>query len=300
MLFLSEKARRKKISDAAKLRWARPEFKARMAEISETWKKQKPVPQLCACGCGEFAGPGKKFIVGHNSRIEHPMLGKKLSEEAIQRLKEINTGRPSTMKGKAFSEEVCQKMSNAHKGVPLSESHNRNSHEARKRKGYRHSPETRKKIGAGNKGKIVSEESKMRCSLANKGKRYSPRTQFTSESLKKRYRDPVYVKKMKEAWNIKPNKLESRMIGLLDNLYPGEWKYTGDFSFTINGKCPDFVNCNGQKKVIELFGDYWHQGQDPQERINAFTPFGYSTLVIWEHEFKNMRRVINKIDEFMR
>lgn len=26
----------------------------------------------------------------------------------------------------------------------------------------------------------------------------------------------------------------------------------------IGGLCPDFVNCNGKKVIIELFGDYWH------------------------------------------
>ena len=37
-------------------------------------------------------------------------------------------------------------------------------------------------------------------------------------------------------------------------------------------------------KLIELYGDYWHRGQDPQDRIDLFKDAGYECLVIWEHE----------------
>ena len=104
---------------------------------------------------------------------------------------------------------------------------------------------------------------------------------------------------MKKAWNLKPNKSEVLMLQLLNDLYPGEWKYTGDFSFTLDGKCPDFVNCNGKKLIIEYYGDYWHQGHDPQDRIDVFSPFGYRTLVIWESEMKNLPKVINRIVDFV-
>ncbi|MDD5169791.1 MAG: hypothetical protein PHN75_13295 [Syntrophales bacterium] len=119
-----------------------------------------------------------------------------------------------------------------------------------------------------------------------------------SEARKANFRDPEYLKRFYKSMNISPNKPEKKILSLLENLYPGEWKYTGDFSFAINGKCPDFTNCNGQKKVIELYGDYWHRGQNPQDRIDAFKPFGFDTLVIWERELKNMESVKNKIQEF--
>lgn len=66
----------------------------------------------------------------------------------------------------------------------------------------------------------------------------------------------------------------------------------------INGKNPDFTNCNGKKKLIELFGDYWHKGEDPQDRINIFKKFGYDTLVIWESELKDINKVKNKVIKF--
>ncbi len=148
------------------------------------------------------------------------------------------------------------------------------------------------------KGKRHTEEAKRKNSEAHKGKRASRETEFTTERMKALYRDPQYIKKIANSWNIKPNKPEKIILALLENLYPGQWKYTGDFSFVINGKCPDFVNCNGQKKIIELFGDYWHRGQNPEDRAAIFAPFGYMTLVLWEHELKDLKKTILKIQEF--
>jgi very-short-patch-repair endonuclease len=155
------------------------------------------------------------------------------------------------------------------------------------------------KISASEKGKIVSAAARINISNAHKGKRHSQKTEFTSEGMKAKYQDPQYVEKMRKAWNIKPNKAETLMLKLLDALYPGEWKYTGDFSFTINGKCPDFVNCNGKKLIIEYFGDHWHQGENPDDRAAAFSPFGYKTLVVWGSEMKSIGNVINRIHSFM-
>ena len=44
-----------------------------------------------------------------------------------------------------------------------------------------------------------------------------------------------YIKKIQKAYHCKPNKPETMVLEILDRIYPGEWKYTGDFSFIING-----------------------------------------------------------------
>jgi len=80
------------------------------------------------------------------------------------------------------------------------------------------------------------------------------------------WKNPISQERLRKGMCIKPNKVESFLGAVLDEMYPGEWKYTGDFSFMINGKSPDFVNCNGQKKIIELFGDYWHKGDNADDR----------------------------------
>lgn len=85
---------------------------------------------------------------------------------------------------------------------------------------------------------------------------------------------------------------------LLDSMYPGEWKFVGNGQLIIDGKCPDFVNVNGQKKIIELYGERWHREDDPQDRIKAFQPFGYETLVIWVRELQHLGRAKKIIAEF--
>jgi hypothetical protein len=102
--------------------------------------------------------------------------------------------------------------------------------------------------------------------------------------------------KQRQGRNIRPNKPEKIILDILQILFPNEWKYT----FIINGKNPDFVNVNGQKKIIELFGDYWHKGQDPQDRIDVFKSFGWDTLIIWERELKNIADVKIKIMDFVK
>lgn len=67
---------------------------------------------------------------------------------------------------------------------------------------------------------------------------------------------------------------------------------------TLGGKVPDFVNVNGQKKIIELFGDYWHEPEEEQERIDLFAKYGYQTLVIWDYELKDVNKLKEKILEF--
>jgi len=84
-----------------------------------------------------------------------------------------------------------------------------------------------------------------------------------------------------KANQIKPNRVETALQDLLDSICPGCYQYVGDGSLVIGGKCPDFV-CGD--KIVELFGDYWHKGEDPELKKAYFKDFGYRTLVIWEHE----------------
>ena len=123
-----------------------------------------------------------------------------------------------------------------------------------------------------------------------------------SESTKRLWLDIGFKSKMLNAmmggWAIRPNKPETKLFNLLESIQTGDWKYVGDGSFIIAGKNPDFVNVNGKKLIIELFGNYWHRGQNPQDRINIFKPFGFRTLVVWEHELKSEPELVERICEF--
>ncbi|HDZ15647.1 hypothetical protein LCGC14_0570260 [marine sediment metagenome] len=99
--------------------------------------------------------------------------------------------------------------------------------------------------------------------------------------------DPVFTKEFGRIRGLKPNKLELKFEDFLNELFPNEYKYVGDFDTFIGGKCPDFMNVNGQKKLIEVYGDYWHRNDDPQDRIDHFKKYGFDCLVIWESEYQN-------------
>lgn len=107
--------------------------------------------------------------------------------------------------------------------------------------------------------------------------------------------------------SIKPTKPERELRDIINIACPNEYMYVGDGRFIIDGLSPDFVNINGKKKLVELFGDYFHSDavrlpyrRTEQGRIEAFRTFGYDCLVIWEHDLKNkdVAELISMVREF--
>lgn len=94
-----------------------------------------------------------------------------------------------------------------------------------------------------------------------------------------------------------PNKAEQKLDKLLQDNFPKEWKFVGNGKVIIDGKCPDFININGQKKIIELFGEYWHDETEVEPRKEIFANYGYETLIIWCKELKE-NMVLDKIKHF--
>lgn len=147
-------------------------------------------------------------------------------------------------------------------------------------------------------GKHLPEKTRKKMSEVRKK---SPKVQAQIRKLNEKQRGvnhPMYGKHP-VAWNkgkplssehlrnvlkanaVKPNKAELRLLSILQRVNPA-WRYVGDGSLVIDGKCPDFWD--GDKGLVELFGDYWHEGENPQDRVAFFAERGYSCRVIWEHE----------------
>ena len=72
-----------------------------------------------------------------------------------------------------------------------------------------------------------------------------------------------------------------------------DWYVNGGFS--LHGKVPDFVNINGRKLVIELFGSHWHEPKEEWYRKKLFASYGFKTIVIWESELDKPFDVVEKI-----
>jgi len=116
---------------------------------------------------------------------------------------------------------------------------------------------------------------------------------------------------IKRGQSIRPTSPEKQLIGLLATHFP-QFKYNGDgrLGVTLGGLTPDFVNINGKKDLIEVFGDYYHSPEflgnkwkgSELGRIMVYNSLGYRCLVIWEHELKGLaeKQIVNKIKEFSR
>ncbi len=228
---------------------------------------------------------GRIFSKEHKRNISIAKKGHSVSKETRKKLSEKN-------KGKSLSEEIKRKISIAHKGKIRSE-------------------ETCKKISELHKGMRPSEASKEKNRQAHLGKKLSTKhKKKISKSILKRWNDPIFKENQLKAifagCNIFPNKPERRLRNRLNHLFPREYKYVGNGTTFIGGKCPDFININGQKKIIELFGNFWHskeytgrtRKQEEQKRIRHFAKYGFRTLIVWQSELKDISKLRKKIIKF--
>jgi len=109
-----------------------------------------------------------------------------------------------------------------------------------------------------------------------------------------KWKDSDFVRKQMKSRNIRPNKLEKKFFSQFSYI-----EYVGDGSLVIGGKCPDF-KVVGKNKLIEVFGDYWHENENSQDRIDFFKLYGFETLVLWENEIHNMTtKLRNRIIRFI-
>jgi len=97
-----------------------------------------------------------------------------------------------------------------------------------------------------------------------------------------------------------PNRSELRLLQII-NTVCSQFKYNGDLSLgiVIDGLVPDFVNIDGKKQLIELFGDYWHKPTEEEVKKLRYAKVGFDCLVIWDHELNDEKAVVAKIKKFV-
>jgi len=147
-------------------------------------------------------------------------------------------------------------------------------------------PEVRKKISE----KLRGISKPYLCGENNPSKRPEIREKISrvlSKVMKKLWSSKEFRDKqlqiLLESQKRKPTSIEKRVIKIIKR-YGLPFKYVGDGKCFIAGKVPDFISCNGKRKLIEVAGDYWHTPEEMEERKKYFARYGFKTLVIWEHE----------------
>lgn len=235
--------------------------------------------------------------------------GEKHTEKSIKLMKEVN-------KGKRLSPKTEFKKGHVPwmKGKHHTKESNRKNRESNRRY-YKDHPEARNKMRG---DKNVAKRLEVRKLLKkSQKKRWENPKEIERQSLemKKRWENEEYRKKMietyKQLWQneefikkifkarrFRPTKPEKQLIDICKK-HNFPFKYVGAGDFILAGKCPDFINCNGKKQVIEVYGNYWHRNDNPQDRIDLFKQYGFDTLVLWERELKDEENIVEKVKEFV-
>jgi len=225
----------------------------------------------------------KKRFSGHPER--HPFFGKHHKAETLRKLSLALKGKIPWNKGKPRREETKRKISET------------------KRRFYREGRTT-----SWNKGKEMPSIK----GAKNPAKRLEVRKRI-SEANRERWKDSSYSnrvrKRILKSLIKTPTKPERKLIDILkQNNFP--FKYVGDGSFMVNGLNPDFVEINGNKKIIEVFGRRYH---DPENTFREQIPYnqteigrkavlgkyGWDCLIFWDNELDNETEIVRRVNEFI-
>ena len=239
----------------------------------------------------------KEFIVSYSRRDTAKYCSRECQTESKK-------GHIPWNKNIPCKEGVRIKISKAKTGKQLSEAHKNKIGLANK--GKKLTLQTRKKLqikllgnknGRGNKGKIMSSGQKEKLRKINLGKKSSEETKRKiRKALKGRQLTPTHLHNILTFRS--PNKSELLLNRILKTTFPHEWKFVGNGKVSIEGKNPDFININGRKLIIDLFGKHWHEESEVEPRKELFAKYGYKTLILWDYELKNEVVIINKVKNF--
>lgn len=102
--------------------------------------------------------------------------------------------------------------------------------------------------------------------------------------------------------DIKPTAPERALIKILKE-YNLPYRYVGNGAVWFEGYNPDFININGAKGIIEVFGTYWHRDlfnarTSEWGRAYHYAKYGFKTLILWENELENEKVAVKKIKAF--
>jgi hypothetical protein len=202
---------------------------------------------------------GKKLSEEHKKNVGLSLKGHITLEETKKKISIANSGENNGMYGKFQSKEVLEKIRQTRK-------------KTENELGYYHSTETKKKIGKTTKELWKDDNYK--------------------KSHREKFKDPEFhkewLKKVYEGLRKRPTSYEQKISNLCFK-YNLPFVYTGDGSFIINFKNPDFTN-HKDKIVIEVFyswfkiRDYGSIENYKEFCRNKYNPQGWRVIFIDETE----------------
>lgn len=238
-----------------------------------------------------------------------PNKGYKHTEESKEKMRLAKIG-------KLLSLEHKTKIGEASKRIGISPETRAKMVATRKRNGtYIFSKEQLEKMRIARRKRVITAETRAKLGNTTKGHKYALGYKHSNETKKhmsqfrkEQWRNTEYRNKVVQntrlSLKVSPNKPETIILNMLNQIAPNQYKFVGDGQVVIEGRNPDFINTNGEKKIVECYGDYWHRErarcyeETEQGRIELFAKYGYMTLVIWESEIKNPAAVLAKIADF--
>jgi hypothetical protein len=270
----------------------------------------------CACGCGTVIKPfyryGIKNIV-FNNFIRGHNLDEKTLEKAHKNSKEICSKRMKKYNDSLTKDQM--KIKGKKTGITLAKMYkdgiltnwNKGKFGYKIKGGYKgHTPWNKGKTKKNNEillnlskkmlGRIAWNKDKNKYNderVKSYGLKRRGRTKETGDSCaikasnRMKKNNPMKDMKVREkalyGWKMAPNKPEKKIIL---KQYPN-LIFTGDRSFWITFKdCtfknPDFIikPFSINKKVIEVWGEYWHRNEDPNELIKKYKEVDIDCLII--------------------
>jgi hypothetical protein len=158
-------------------------------------------------------------------------------------------------------------------------------------------------------GRVVTEETRKNLSKALTGRIFTfEHRSNLSEAALKLWNDPIYAEKQQTLmhqgmkalpWN--PSLPEILLGVLLEENFSDTWIYNGTGGLVLGRYIPDFIRKDGEKQLIEVFGEYWHPEEDEVKRKEHYRGYGYSCLVIWESDiWVDKPKVINLVGSFIK
>jgi len=147
---------------------------------------------------------------------------------------------------------------------------------------------------AWNKGLTKMMDPRIKCN--RKGCHHTQETKNTiatkcRERSLELWQDPVYAKKVLHRRT--PSGPEKTFMGV-----GTQYRFVGNGQLVIGGKNPDFISIKDDYKLIEIWGEHFKLGRNPQDLIDFYKVRGYDCLVIWASELKHPEQVLVRIQEF--